>query len=189
MTMPAAPQQVFAQRGIDPSELRWTGRPRAGLLFRRSDVYAILITAFVFAFAVFWELLAATTRNAIPITLGAVFIAVAFYFLFGRFVWDAYQRSKTYYGLTSDRAIITKQGSNSIQSLYLPAVQSLGFQLFADGFGTITFGDPARSLYWYPYALVNWSGGPLVPAFEGISDAQHVYDLCVGAQHAGRDVT
>lgn len=183
MTSVLPSQQIFAQHGIDPATLRWTGQPCSGLLFRRSDVYFIPISVIFFSIGVFAESTAIMSRDPIGRGFAAVFVVIGAYLLFGRFIWDAYARSKTYYGLTSDSAIIVRAGSSSAQRIYLPAVQQLGFTLSANGSGTISFGDSARSLYWYPNAYANWAGGPLAPSFEGIPDARHVYDLCVSGQH------
>ena len=93
----------------------------------------------------------------------------------------------TYYGVTADSALIAQQGLfRSIQRFGLRSIQTIGFELAPDGSGTISFGYVPPASSWPAGGYQNWNGGPVVPSFEGIADAQHVYDLCTSAQRAGR---
>ncbi len=115
---------------------------------------------------------------------GIPFLVAGFYVTIGRFMWDAYRRSTTYYALTSDCALIVREGlGGGIQRVYLPAIQQIGFKLSPDGSGTISFGGPQPA---YGYGYWNWGGGPLVPSFEDIPEARSIYDLCVSAQQSIR---
>jgi hypothetical protein len=174
-------QQVFAKHGIEPSELRWTGRPRMGLLSRRQDLLRIPESLLLVTFVVLTAL--ALLRPGGPDLAVYYWVPVALavsYMVVGRFMWDAYRRSVTYYGLTSDSALILQLHGlgGGVQRLYLPAVAAISFHPSSDGSGTIAFGDPN-----FPYRPAwDWYGGPSVPSFEGIPNARHVYDLCEAAR-------
>ena len=103
--------------------------------------------------------------------------------LVGRFFWDSYRLSTTLYGLTADSALIARTGVRaSIQRIYLPAVTSIHVTLKPDGSGTILFGSSTLARLWN-----GWPGSPsepTIPSFEGVFDAQRVYDLCTRAQRA-----
>ncbi len=179
-------EEVFAQYGINASELRWTGRPRTGLLFHKGDGYMVPASIYAVGFSIFWTWM--TARGHAPLIfpfVGSVFIAGSIWLLVGRLVWDAYRRSVTYYGLTSDSALIAQEGLfRGLQRLRLASVETLGFELAPDGSGTISFGSMSRSGGWPTPGYQNWNGGPVVPSFEGIPRARQVYDLCTSAQRA-----
>lgn len=176
-------QRVFARYGVAPQDLVWTGRPPTGIRFRRADIYLIPFSLMWAGFAIFWESAVLVGHGPWFFRLwGIPFVVIGLYIAVGRFFWDSYRRSKMWYGLTTDSALILIEGSRrSLQRLYLPSVNSIGLDLSADGTGTISFGDvPMR---WFGgQGWESWSGGPLVPSFEGIPDAQHVYELCGGSQ-------
>jgi hypothetical protein len=175
-------QQVFARCGIELGDLRWTGRPREGLLFNNQDVLLVPFSLLWGSFAIFWETAMLRNGTLAFVLFGVPFLLAGFYFVIGRFMWDAYRRGKTYYGLTSDSALILQEGlGGGVRRVYLPAVGSLGFSLASDGSGSIAFGDPSPA-YWGGY----WTLGGGVPSFEGIPDARRVYDLCLRAQHPTR---
>ena len=189
-------EELFAQSGIAASELRWSGRPCTGVLFRRGDTLNIVAGSWIVGGTGFmeWGILHASGPQPGLLLFQLLFTLVflfVFYLGFGRFIWDAYRRSVTYYGLTADTAIILRQGIGAgIQRLYLPSIDVIGFELWRDGRGTISFGGPTPATFWSAYGSARTvASGPPFPSFEGVHDAQHVYDLCVGAQHAGRDVT
>jgi hypothetical protein len=84
--------------------LLWSGRPRQGILFRSSDITQIPFALFWTGFALYWESLMAPSGQLFMILWGVPFIVVGLHILIGRFVWDRWVRSKTYYGLTDHRA-------------------------------------------------------------------------------------
>jgi hypothetical protein len=175
----------FARFGLDSDELQWIGRPPAGLRLRRADIFLIPFSFVWCGFAILVAVGAAGSRAPWPLLLvAAFFVAIGLYVTIGRFWWDAYRRSTTWYGLTGDAALMLREGlGGSVQRIYLPSLDSLDLRLKPDGTGTISFGKaPAIGAY-SSWAI--WSGGPAVPTFEEISDAKRVYNLCVAAQRAG----
>jgi len=111
--------------------------------------------------------------------------AVAFYFLFGRFIVDAKSREKTYYGVTNERVIIIRGlFSQQTKSLQLRALQEISLSQRGNGSGTITFG---QSPFFGAFSMNgSWPGtGRFAPpSFEMIEGAKEVYDIIRNAQRA-----
>ncbi len=176
---------LFAKFGVDPHELVWSGRPYQGLVLRTGDWFVVPVGLVVVVCVLIpvSDMLQSRGPNAwLAQLLAILLLALVLSVLFGRLFWDAYKRSITFYGLTSDSALILRHGLGAgIQRVFLPSVQTLNFNGPARGNGTILFGS---SMPWY--ARMDLSTEPSVPAFEGIPDAWHVYDLCLRAQKSDR---
>jgi hypothetical protein len=175
---------MFESYGIRSTDLLWTGRPASGLRFHRNDALYVPFSLMWGGFAIFWETMAVSIGTPWFFKLwGIPFVLAGLYMIAGRFFVDAYRRSQTWYGVTSDSALILRQGwAGKLQRLYLPSINKIDLELAPAGTGTITFGD-APAATWFS-GRQNWSGGPDAPSFEGIGEAQRVYDLCVKAQRS-----
>lgn len=173
-------QRVFAQYGEASKDLIWTGRPGQGLRLRQRDALLIPFSLMWGGFAIFWESMALTQRAPFFFKLwGIPFVLVGLYFIAGRFIWEAFVRSKTWYAIAGGSALICRQiPSGGLQRIYLRTVTSLGLTVGANGVGTVTFGENNRWSGWG-----DWNGST-VPSFEFIADAQRVYDMCVSAREA-----
>jgi hypothetical protein len=154
----------------------WSGIPRQGIIFRPFDLYLI-------PFSIAWggATLAGTVGGfaARPFTFGTIivglFAVVGLYFIAGRFVVDAYARSRTYYGLTDRRVIIISgMFNNSITSLPLINV------------GTITIGGSSSGKA--PPGF-QWPGVPSAAStiFGRIPDAGRVHAMLIEAQREATD--
>ena len=179
------PARIFERYGVTPGELLWTGRPAAGIKFRRSDALYIPFSIMWGGFAIFWEAMVVSSNGPWFMKLwGIPFVIVGLYITVGRFIYDAYRRSKTWYAVTRDAALILWEGwGGELQRLYLPTTNKIGLDLNQDGTGSVTFGEQASGNFFSGRAQ-NWSGGPDVPTFENVPEAQRVYDLCIKAQRA-----
>lgn len=93
---------------LDPGEmLLWEGDPATGIKFRKSDLFMIPFSLAWGGFAIFWEVsVIAMGAPVFMAIFGLPFVAIGLYMIFGRFLWDAYKRSRTRYALTDKRAII-----------------------------------------------------------------------------------
>lgn len=137
-------------------------------------------------FAIFWEYMAITmTHNAkntpdgieiiFPL-FGIPFVVVGLYFIFGRFIYDAKKRSKTFYGVTTDRVmIISGLFRKNVKSLNLKAMSDLSIDEKQNGRGTIIFGqeNPMMAMFMgggFP------GTGSTTPKFELIDGAKQVYN-------------
>ena len=180
--------QQELQRELGTGErLLWTGRPRQGLRLRAADAMMIPFSLMWGGFAVFWEVGVLKQGGPTFFALwGIPFLVVAVYITVGRFFFDRYQRSRTYYGLTDQRAII--RTSKGVKSLSLRGLADLSLKEKEDRSGTISFGagDPRYSFF----AGAGWPGMGrfLPPSFEMIEDARQVYTQIRDAQRTSERI-
>jgi hypothetical protein len=180
-------QSLRPELGRD-ERLLWSGMPQQGLRFRSSDWLAVPFSLMWGGFAIFWEYSVSTARNA-PVFMvlwGIPFVLVGLHIIVGRFFADAYQRSRTFYGVTDQRVIIIDGLFNrQVKSLPLPTLSDISLSERSNGSGTITFGPSAT-----PYGVFGrtWPGmgRRMAPAFDPIDDARRVYTLIRDAQHSAR---
>lgn len=173
-------------------KLLWSGAPRGGIRFRLADTFLIPFSLLWGGFAIFWEYLAVTTAPAntpFPFSLfGLPFVLIGLYIIFGRFFVDAWQRSRTLYLLTDQRALIVSGlFVRDVKSLPLRSLQDFTLTERADGSGTITLAG--NSSLFGGFAAAGWPGAGrhAPPAFEMIEQARHVHELLRGAvADAGR---
>ncbi len=121
--------------------LLWSGRPRQGIIVKMRDVVIIPFLLFGGIFA--WMFIKSTDFNDdwMRFVFGGVWISYAVFVLFGRFLIDRYLRSKTYYGLTNERAIVVSGFfSRSVSSVSLKYLLDLSIDENKDGTGCLRFG-------------------------------------------------
>jgi hypothetical protein len=185
------PGSPIGQELASGERLIWCGQPRSGIRFRGVDAILIPFSIVWCGFAIFWEIMASTAAvvskggpgnvaAAFPL-FGVPFVLIGLYFVFGRFIWDARLRARTFYGVTSDRIIIvTDFFGRRIKSLTLRTMSEVSLNERSDGSGTITFGPT------HPYArwATSWPGASQFasPAFELIDRAKEIYELIRRAQ-------
>ena len=173
--------QQEIQRDLDGSEsLLWSGRPKQGVLLRRSDGYMIPFSLLWCGFAIFWEWSAATS-GAPPFFLlfGGVFVLVGLHFVFGRFISDARLRRNTLYGITNERVII--RTGKKVKSLNLRTLSDISLNEGSTGEGTILLGPESPMGAWQ--GGFAWPGMPQgTPQLEQIADAKAVFDILRKAQ-------
>ena len=163
----------------------WTGRPAQGLILRGSDAFLIPFSLMWCAFAIFWE--SSVLRTGGPLLLklwGIPFVAVGLYMVIGRFFIDAWARSRTFYALTHERALI-RSGifSNRTVALDLLVIPDIGLDVRSDGRGTITFGtSPGANAMNNAFPIAR-NRQQAAPMFERIDDAQAVYNLIMKVKH------
>lgn len=159
-------------RTLEPGEeLRWQGKPRQGLMFRRHDRYLI-------PFFVLWTSGIAIigfpgTRADIPFPFFAipvVMLAFGLYMLFGRFLWDMAVRFRTRYALTNRRALVI-MGSpfNRTDEIGITGSTEIWTDENPDGSGSVYFGPRAVRQFGQSSLL-----GPSMFAFEQVSDARNL---------------
>ena len=166
-------RQIISEEISGDERLLWSGRPRPGLFFQRSDLYAIPFGLLFLAFSLFWEYGVWKTGNLFMIAWGVPFILTGLYVSFGRFLWEAYVRAGTFYGLTSHRAVVVRRrGSRSVQSVDLDRVETISFRETAGGRGTIWFGAEPSAFAWSGQATA-----PRPAEFLEIENARAVHEL------------
>lgn len=183
-------QVLRPELGCD-ERLVWSGAPKQGVFFRPSDLVAVPFSLMWGGFAVFWEYSVSTAKDA-PIFMmlwGVPFVLAGLYMIAGRFFADAYQRKRTYYGVTDQRIVILGGLFNrEVKSLPLTTLSDITFSERPDHRGTITFGPSSFGLSMM--GSTPWPGASkrMPPAFDLIENARHVYALIREAQQSARAV-
>jgi len=162
---------------LDGEKVLWSGRPGQGLLFSARDALLIPFSLLWGGFAVFWE--ASVMRTSAPVFFrlwGVPFVLVGLYLVAGRFVVDAWLRSKTRYAVTNRRVLIARSGSFSrFTAVSLDRLPDLQLSEGANGRGTIRFGQAAP--YWGRGGFAGWTSAlDPTPQFLAIESAQSVFD-------------
>lgn len=178
-------QKQLLQSQLAPNEqLLWFGQPRSGIVFRASDIFVIPFSLLWGGFAIFWEVGVLTSGAPLFFKLwGVPFVVVGLYMIFGRFIFDAKQRSKTCYGVTNERVIIISSlFGKKIKSLELRTLNEISLDEKSDGSGTITFGPAPVWYQWFGGIQLPSRGQQSVPVFEMIQKAKSVYETVRSTQ-------
>jgi hypothetical protein len=185
---------LFAQ--IQPEllageSLLWSGQPLRKIIFHQRDLFAIPFSLLWGGFAIFWEWgvtghFGNSGNSHSPPTFftlwGIPFVIMGQYLIWGRFVYTAWKKGRTYYAVTNKRVIVVSIGlSRKLIDGYLRNLDSASLTLRSDGIGTIEFAAA-------PFAISNWSFSQRNRsnqmdidlsslAFFDIPDARAVYQL------------
>lgn len=174
---------------LNPGEsIIWNGQPQQGLMLRPSDIFMIPFSLLWGGFAIFWEFGVVSSGAPVFFMLwGIPFVLIGLYMIIGRFFFDSSQRSKTYYALTNERAIIISGVFNqSTKSLDIKKLPEINISTKNDGKGTITFGASHPMSWMYAgSAFPNMGRYNIAPSFEMIDDAKTVYQQVKRLQREG----
>jgi len=177
---------------MEPKEkLRWSGSPRSGLRLSCLDAYIVPCSLVYCGFGIFWEYQAFQGgTNLISVLLDLPILLSGVYFLVGRFFVDAWQRRRTFYGLTDQRVVIVSGlFRRQVRSMSLQTLGKLTLAEKIDRSETITFGsgDPMLALM----AGTSWPAIRRItpPSFDMIENARDVYEQVRSAQHAAMIVS
>ena len=181
---------------LEPGEeIVWQGRPGGGIVIRPSDLPISLFGLFFAGFAAFWIAMAASMTSGeetFPFSVfplfGLPFLAVGLYLVFGRFLWQAWRRRRTFYTLTNRRAFIGSEllGQRTLATYDLADPDRLELVEERGGRGTVWFAE--RTYHGSRRRRVG-SGrrrtAHTVPVgFEMIEDAPKVFRLIREAQRS-----
>lgn len=178
---------IISTHLLPDERLLWAGRPKRGFLLRAEDIWLIPFSL-VWSFIPISGLVSAISSGEGQMGIvNVLFLTMGFYLLIGRFLVDIWLRSRTYYGLTNERALIVNGLiSSEARSINLKTLSDLKLTQRGSGNGTIELGKPkfsffgARSTRAMP---LPGTGQYVTPAFEMITDVRRVYDLIIQAQH------
>ena len=164
--------------------LLWSGQPRRRIVFRASEFFMTPFALMWGGFAIFWEWHALTAPNAPPFFAlwGIPFLLIGFHLIFGRFLLEIWQRSKTYYGVTNERVLIVSGlFKRNVKSLSLRNLPELSVSEGSNGVGTISFGGGPFSSMFTGSA---WPGTDAYtgPRFDQIANVKSVYETLRVAQ-------
>ncbi len=171
---------------LSPDEkLKWTGKPKTGIILRSSDIFLIPFSLLWGGFAVYWEMNAFSMDTPLFFKLwGIPFVLIGLYITAGRFFLDARKRANTIYGITHDRIII-KSGifKREIKSLNIKTLSDITLNQKDDGTGSILLG-PSDFRYNMLQGM-EWPGMKQAPRLELIDEVKSVYDMIIGMQKRG----
>jgi hypothetical protein len=184
-----------------PSEsILWAGRPNPRVVFHSDDWYLIPFSLFWVAFTAFWEWGVSghfgkqpeTGPSPFMMLWGVPFILFGQYMLWGRYLYDAWLKRRTYYGVTSKRILVVQDGWNRKATFnyidVLPTIQKEG-----SGTGTLWFGPrlPVMAGRGQATRSMNRFSVGDTPAFVDIDDVDSVYRLVLDLreQLTRRDTT
>lgn len=175
--------QRIQQERMGSETVIWAGRPAVGIRFRPGDWFAVPFSLVWCGFAIFWELGVAASPKAPPFMLvfGGFFIAIGLYMVVGRFFVDSYKRSKTYYGITNQRAIsVCEAFGRKVVSESLRTLGTISTSGSPTGLGSLSFGNrmPQGNM---PKGFA-WPGVDEGLAFDFIQNPKQVHETIVKAQ-------
>lgn len=129
--------------------LLWSGQPQQKVIFHQQDWFAIPFSLAWGGFAIFWEwgvtghLGSANSSQATPFFFdlwGIPFVLIGQYFIWGRFLYTAWKKARTYYGVTNKRVLVVNLGTNRrVTDAYFLNIDSVSLSTRSDGTGTIEF--------------------------------------------------
>jgi len=182
---PEASSKIRAEL-LSGESVLWAGQPNSGVIFHSDDWYLIPFSLIWVAFTAFWELGVSGHWGDAPkngpslfmMLWGIPFILIGQYLLWGRFLYDAWLKRRTYYGVTSRRILIVQDGwSRKTNFNYIDVLPTIQKEGTANG--TLWFGPKYPVLAGRLQGTRNMSrfnvGDP--PIFADIDDVDSVYRL------------
>ena len=172
---------AFEGRLLAHETILWSGFPGQGIIFAPRDGLLAPFSLLWGGFAVFWETTVLRSNGPAFFALfGAVFVLIGLFMIFGRFLFDAWLRTKIAYALTDRRVLIVRSGPwSDFKAVSLDRLPEASLSEGANGRGTIRFGQQAPL-----FARYRGGGfGPWVPSLEptpqflAIDDAKRVFAL------------
>jgi hypothetical protein len=167
--------------------LMWSGQPKTSVVFHKEDALLIPFSLLWGGFAIFWEagvlgMVGPVRHGHAPdffLLWGISFVLVGQYLIWGRFLYVAWLKKRTYYGVTNRRIIIVQDGWNrQMTSAYLDALPAIIKEGGSGGIGILRFGQPPPMwgrnrgfAAWNPLSIAG------VPTFVDIADVDSVYQL------------
>jgi hypothetical protein len=193
MTTPVA-FDLFSPELLPGETVQWTGLPNARVIFHAEDLGVIPFSLLWGGFAIFWMLSASgiwdvfssrpdKTFGWFGIIWGTPFVVVGQYFIWGRFVYARWKKKRTYYAITTRRALIVEDGfrSRNAVSAYFENLSTIQKKVRSDGIGSIAFGGSV---------IGEWRWGknnpPRPPTFDDVDNADEVYQIAIRMQDQSR---
>jgi hypothetical protein len=182
------PEVVFRGELGPGEQLLWAGRARPGVLLRAADGFLIPF-ALLWCVMLAWGLVATIAQGEpgawFAVVLLTAFLVPGLYWLGGRFILDAWRRSRTVYGVTSERVVIVSETfRRAVRTLHLDTLTDIILTERRDGSGDITFGPLPPAYGWH--AGQGWTGAAWegIPRLELADEVRPVYEIILGARRA-----
>lgn len=170
---------IFSGRLLPGERIAWSGQPSQGLLLTPRDIFLIPFSLLWCGFAIFWTVGSSGARAPGFFTLwGAMFVCIGLYFVFGRFLVDAWVRRGMRYAVTDRRILIARPAPFSkFTAVSLAQIPDADLSERENGRGTIRFGQPV-SMWGGRQNMSVWSPAlDPTPQFLMIENARRVFDL------------
>lgn len=165
----------------------WAGQPDPRVLFHKEDSFLIPFSLLWGGFAIFWEgavagLWANNVQSrpwAFGMIWGIPFVLIGQYVIWGRFLYAAWKKKRTYYAVTNRRVLVVQNGwKRQVASSYLDSLPTLIKETSSGGRGTLRFAP--REPMWS--GMRGWGVWDAMavgdsPTFIDIEDVDAVYRL------------
>jgi hypothetical protein len=176
---------AISERLLEGEKLLWCGRPQQGLLFTSRDALLIPFSLLWGGFALFWETMVLSLGAPMLFRFwGVPFVLIGLYIIAGRFILDAWVRSRTAYAVTNRRILIVRSGVfGNVTSLSLDRLPNIQLKERGDRRGTIRFGGLGMGYAGWGWGIWTPTLDP-TPQFLAIEEAQRVYEEI---EHASRN--
>lgn len=171
MTPSLIPAEVFSTELLPDEKIVWTGQPNRSVVFHPEDWFVIPFSLMWGGFTIFGFLSGpGTWQFRWFIT---PFVLIGQYIIWGRFLFQYWNKGRTFYALTNRRALTVSYGFRSrlAEDAFFTTLPMIGKIVRPDGIGSISFGGPFMG-EWRP------KGSPPRPlTFDDIDGADFVYQL------------
>jgi hypothetical protein len=185
---------VFSSELAPGETVYWSGQPKTSVVFHKEDIGMIPFSLMWGGFAVFWLFAASGTAGFshhapeksfewVSWIWGSAFVLIGQYMIWGRFVYAYWKKQRTYYALTTKRALIVIDGfrDRTASSAYFETTPIIEKSVRHDGIGSICFGGPVSG---------EWKMGrnrtPRLPTFDDIDSADSVYQTAARLREQSR---
>jgi len=119
-----------------------------------------------------------------PLFPAVIFIVVAGYITFGRFIFKNYKKKRTYYFVTDKRVVVVTNTLNkTVQAEFIDRIPSINKTVNSKGVGSVSFGNSNPASAMYGNTGMDFFGsyyGQGAPVFYDIKEANKVYDMVNG---------
>jgi hypothetical protein len=173
---------------ISGENVVWSAQPIRDVIFHKEDLYLIPFSLLWGGFAIFWEagvLGFWGTHNQsgnawqFGILWGIPFVLVGQYLIWGRFIYAAWLKGRTFYAVTNRRVIVLQNGwKRHMASAYIDSLPTLIKESGSKGVGILRF-TQAQPIWGSSRGLGAWNGMSVgdVPTFIDIAEVDAVYRL------------
>ena len=185
-------QQHLQQELNNDESVLWAGKPNTRVIFHPSDWYMIPFSLLWGGFAIFWELgvtggFGSNQDHSAPwffMLWGVPFVLIGQYFIWGRFFYSAWKKTRLIYAVTNRRVLVLALApGRKVISSFIGSIPAIDKEVRSDGIGTLKFGT--ISAPWGNNRNGNFSMDGLylgagVPVFVDVDDANSVYAIVAG---------
>ena len=168
----------------------WSGRPSTSVVFHVEDAFLVPFSLMWGGFAIFWEMdvtghWGSSSSQAGPSVFmalwGIPFVLIGQYLIWGRFVYAAWKKKRTYYAVTNRRIIVVQEGwTRKTVAAYIDTLPTVLKERRSGKYGTLRFAHPEPM--WGRGGRSGWDAwnGMVIgnlPIFMDIEDVDSVYGV------------